>query len=364
MTVYGVPVIGRIAELPAIAAERGADIEGIAVPSATAIEMERMLALAQETEARIQVLPSLAEITSGKASLRLRSIRLEDLLNRPPSTEGDGADLSCLSNRTVLVTGGAGSIGSELCRQLIESGPKRVIALDNNETGIFQLERDLVGARPSALVTVLSDITDVDRMRRVFERYHPDVVFHAAAYKHVPMLEAHPYEAVFVNVVGTQNLCNLACTAGCERFIFISTDKAVEPKNALGYSKRIGELLLQAHGSNKQGKGTRFSSVRFGNVIGSRGSALPEFIRQIDEGGPVTVTHEDAERYFMTIPEAVSLVIRAGTLAGRSPIFMLDMGEPIRISELVRRLIRLRGLRVGKDIDIEYTGLWPGEKMT
>jgi FlaA1/EpsC-like NDP-sugar epimerase len=207
---------------------------------------------------------------------------------------------------------------------------------------------------------VLGDITDGDNVARVFQRHQPDIVFHAAAYKHVPMLEAHPDQAVYVNVHGTLNLCSAAAEQGCERFVFISTDKAVHPVNVLGFSKRIGELVVRAHNNER----SVFCSVRFGNVVGSRGSALPEFIRQIDAGGPVTVTHPDVERYFMTIPEAVSLVIQAGAFATGGELFMLDMGQPIKIAALVQRIIRLRGLRIGKDIEIVYTGLRPGEKLT
>jgi FlaA1/EpsC-like NDP-sugar epimerase len=210
------------------------------------------------------------------------------------------------------------------------------------------------------LVPVLGDVTDPDKLERLFRRHQPDIVFHAAAYKHVPMLEAHPDQGVYVNVQGTLNLCGAAVRHGCERFVFVSTDKAVHPVNVLGFSKRIGEMIVRAHTSER----TIFCSVRFGNVVGSRGSALPEFIRQIDAGGPVTVTHPDVERYFMTIPEAVSLVIQAGAFAGGGELFMLDMGRPIKIADLVQRIIRLRGLRVGKDIEIVYTGLRPGEKLT
>jgi FlaA1/EpsC-like NDP-sugar epimerase len=317
------------------------------------------------TDARIQILPSHAEVLAGRtSSMQLHDINLNNLLDRIPSSEGLQNTLvrETIEDRVVLVTGAAGSIGSEICRQLIALGPKQVVALDNNETGLFHLHREL-SAMPHGeiLKPVLTSVTAEPKVRQVFARYQPDVVFHAAAYKHVPILQDHVDEAVFVNVKGTLNVCKYALDYGCERFLFVSTDKAVDPVNALGFSKRIGELLARAH---QDGGGTIFCSVRFGNVIGSRGSALPEFVRQIDEGGPVTVTHPDVERYFMTIPEAVSLMIQAGALATGGELFMLDMGKPVKIGDLVKRLIRLRGLRVGHDIAIEYTGLRPGEKLT
>lgn len=207
---------------------------------------------------------------------------------------------------------------------------------------------------------MLADVTEPKKLTQIFERYRPDVIFHAAAYKHVPMLESYPEEAVFVNVLGTANLCRAAAENGAERFVFVSTDEAVQPTNVLGFSKRVGELIVRAYRDSQ----TVFCSVRFGNVVGSRGSALPEFVRQIDAGGPVTVTHPDVERYFMTISEAVSLVIRAGADARGGELLMLDMGKPIKIADIIRRTIRVRGLRVGKDIQLQYTGLRPGEKLT
>jgi FlaA1/EpsC-like NDP-sugar epimerase len=363
MQIHGVPVLGRTNDLPYIVKRYDIDIIAIAIPSASIRELDHILELAQATDARIQILPSQAEVLSGRSSsLRLRDIDLDSLLDRIPSTEVLQGDVisSSVRDRVVLVTGGAGSIGSELCRQLVTLGPAKVIVLDNNETGLFHLMNELSTGDEGLLIPVLASITDDRKLGRVFKRYSPDIVFHAAAYKHVPMLEEHTDEAVAVNVVGTLNVCQWAVRSRCQRFVFISTDKAVHPVNALGYSKRIGELLTRSH----QHSGPIFCSVRFGNVIGSRGSALPEFVRQIDAGGPVTVTHPDAERFFMTIPEAVSLVIQAATLAKGGELFMLDMGEPIKIGDLVKRLIRWRGLRVGKDIEVIYTGLRPGEKLT
>jgi len=361
--VHDVPVLGTIDQLPALVAEHSIDIVGVAIPSASTKQMDRLLGLAQQTSARIQVLPSSGELMTGQAPIRLRDVNLGDLLNRVPVTNTEQLDLveSVATDRVVLVTGAAGSIGSELCRQLMQLRPAVLLAVDNNETGLFYLERDIRElGDASRLVSILGDITDLGKMAHIFRARRPDVIFHAAAYKHVPMLERHPEESVFVNVQGTLNLCRLAADHRAQRFVFVSTDKAVHPLNALGFSKRIGELVTKAH----QGLGPIYCSVRFGNVVGSRGSALPEFVRQIDAGGPVLVTHPDVERYFMTIPEAVSLLIQASALASGGELFMLDMGDPVKIADVVKRIIRVRGLRVGVDIQIRYTGLRPGEKLT
>ncbi|HEX8919606.1 MAG TPA: nucleoside-diphosphate sugar epimerase/dehydratase, partial [Chloroflexota bacterium] len=362
-SIHGISVLGTIDDLPRIVPEFEVDIVAVAIPSASVHEVERILAIARDTDARIQILPSPAEVMMGDSSMRLRDINLDDLLDRVP----DRAALerpevqSTLRDKVILVTGARGSIGFELCRQLLSLTPARVVALDNNETGLFYLKRELSHDPNKALLSlVLGDVTDEHKMERIFRRYKPVVVFHAAAYKHVGMLEDHPEEAVFTNVIGTLNLCRAAARNECERFVFISTDKAVQPANVLGFSKRIGEFVVRAH----QDTETVFCAVRFGNVVGSRGSALPEFIHQIDAGGPVKVTHPDVERYFMTIPEAVSLVIQAGAFARGGELFMLDMGEPIKIRDLAERIIRLRGLRVGKDVHLEYTGLQPGEKLS
>jgi FlaA1/EpsC-like NDP-sugar epimerase len=361
MQIHGLPVLGTIEELPRIVVEHEIDTVAIAVPSASTKELDRIVGIAQESSARIQIVPIRSAIMTPNGPLRLRDIDLDELLNRPPHASVADVARESLHNRTVLVTGARGSIGFELCKQILQLSPARVIALDNNETGLFYLQRELSAhIEDTTLVPVLADITDSERLGQAFQRYRPDVVFHAAAYKHVPMLEAQPQEAVFVNVLGTFNLCRLAAQSTCERFVFVSTDKAVRPVSVLGFSKRIGELTVRAHQSDS----TIFCSVRFGNVVGSRGSALPEFVLQIDAGGPVTVTHPDAERFFMTIPEAASLVIQAGAFARGGELFMLDMGVPVKVVDLVKRIIRLRGLRIGKDIEIVFTGLRPGERLT
>lgn len=360
--IHNIPVLGTIDRLPEIVAEKDIDLIGVSIPSASTKELDRILELAQQTKARIQVLPTIGEILTQEAPLRLRDINLGDLLDRTPSTRTDTRRIGrMIEDRVVLVTGAAGSIGSELCRQIMTFGPAKLVAVDNNETGLFYVERDLGELENrSAAHVVLADVSNLRKLSKVFEETQPDIVFHAAAYKHVPMLEAFPDESVFVNVAGTFNLCQLASEFNCERFVFVSTDKAVHPVNALGFSKRIGELITRAH----HGRGPVYCCVRFGNVMGSRGSALPEFIRQIDAGGPVLVTHPDVERYFMTIPEAVNLVIQAGAMAAGGEIFMLDMGEPVKMLDLAQRIIRMRGLRIGVDIEIRFTGLRPGEKLT
>lgn len=360
--IHNVPVLGTIDRLPEIAAAEDADLIGVAIPSASTKELNRILELAQRTTARIQVLPTMGEILTHEAPLRLRDINLDDLLNRTPNTETKRHLIRpAIEDRVVLVTGAAGSIGSELCRQILTYRPAKLVALDNNETELFYLQRDLAEFdNRDAVDVVLGDVTDLQKLANVFEHRRPAVVFHAAAYKHVPMLESYPEESIFVNVQGTLNLCRLTVEFGCERFVFVSTDKAVHPVNALGFSKRLGELITRAH----QNRGPIFCCVRFGNVMGSRGSALPEFVRQIDGGGPVLVTHPEVERYFMTIPEAVNLVIQAGAMACGGEIFMLDMGEPVKIVDLAKRIIRMRGLRIGVDIEIQFTGLRLGEKMT
>jgi FlaA1/EpsC-like NDP-sugar epimerase len=361
--IHNVPVVGTIEQLPAIAQTYEIDIIGVAIPSASTKQLDRILRLAHTTNCRIQVLPTWGEIMARETPLRLRDVNLNDLLDRPPKSDQSEFDRATdiIRDRVVLVTGAAGSIGSELCRQIALLGPRMLVVLDNNETGLFDLERGLIenGLR-SPYRMVLGDITDMAKLERVFADVRPQVIFHAAAYKHVPILEAHPEEAIFVNVQGTLNLCSVAAESKVERFVFISTDKAVHPVNVLGFSKRLGELIIRTH-ADAPGV---FCSVRFGNVIGSRGSALPEFVRQIDAGGPVLVTHPEAERYFMTIPEAVNLVIQASALANGGEIFMLDMGTPVRIDDLAKRIIRMKGLRVGADIEVVYTGLRPGEKLT
>lgn len=293
----------------------------------------------------------------------LHSLDLIALLEREIVSFQEPEIFAALKEQVILVTGAAGSIGSELCRQLLSYGPKAIIALDMNETGLFDLAES-VHAHPNAacLQVSIGDITDMEGLTRLFAREKPGIVFHAAAYKHVPLLEQFPYQAVRTNVLGTYRLCGLAQEYGVKRFVFISTDKAAEPVNVMGASKRIGEMIVQAHARADRGT-TCFCAVRFGNVIGSRGSVVPVFTRQIAEGGPITVTDPEATRYFMTIPEACGLVILTAATANKGGIYLLDMGEAVRIIDLARKMIHLQGLAENRDIQIVYTGLRPGERQ-
>jgi FlaA1/EpsC-like NDP-sugar epimerase len=268
-----------------------------------------------------------------------------------------------LAHKTVLVTGAGGSIGAELCRQIARIGAGRIVLVDNAEPPLFDIERELVGERGfSAALPVLADVGYRTKLRQVFEKYRPHVVFHAAAYKHVPLLEANPLEAVRNNVLTTKTLADIAVEFETQRFVLVSTDKAAQPKNLLGQSKAIGEWIVQAYGS-REDVATRFVAVRFGNVLGSSGSVIPIFRRQIERGGPVTVTHKDMTRYFMTIPEAVSLIVQAGAMGGRGHVYVLDMGEPVSIYELAENMIRLSGKVPERDVAIRITGVRPGEKL-
>ncbi len=290
-------------------------------------------------------------------------VNLADLLEREVVPLHSEEAYSILGEQVVLVTGAAGSIGSELCRQLLNYKPGTLIALDTNETGLFDLAQSLrLHPLASRLLVRIGDVTDVKSMERLFDGKRPQVIFHAAAYKHVPLLEQHPDQAVRTNALGTYHFCRLAQEYCVERFVFVSTDKAADPKSVLGASKRVGEMVIQAMAKSTGGK-TRFCSVRFGNVIGSRGSVVPIFSQQIEQGGPVTVTDARTTRYFMTIPEACGLVILTATLAEQGELYLLDMGNPIRIVDIAKRMVQARGLRVGRDIPISYIGLRPGERL-
>jgi FlaA1/EpsC-like NDP-sugar epimerase len=360
--VQGKPVLAAISDIPAVVSQCDVDLIAIAIPSASSERISQIIELAQQTPASVKILPGLNEIAIGH-SRNLREVNVADLLGRQAISLRASEATRALSGKTILVTGAAGSIGSELCRQLLNLPNVTVVALDNNETGLFDLaegiEDRLAQERLHARV---GDITDETRMARLFETVRPHIVFHAAAYKHVPMLEEYPDQAIRVNVFGTYQLCMLARSNNVEQFVFISTDKAAAPINVLGASKRLGELIVQALASGEESR-TRFCAVRFGNVIGSRGSVVPTFMRQIERGGPVTVTDPDTTRYFMTIPEACGLVILTSTLEGNGALYLLDMGEPVRIADVATKMIRLRGLRVDKDISVVFTGLRPGEKL-
>ncbi len=367
MLVHGCKVLGDRRAILDIVARQAVDLIVLAMYNIDGENFRQILDICEMTPAVIKVLPNVFELLRSTAGLPpIRNVTTADLLGRKPVEIDRNACARVLAGKTVLVTGAAGSIGSELCRQVVEFGPARLIMVDNNESGLHDLFVSLEPLNPvpdsaGRVVPIVADVTNATKMWFVYERYKPQVVFHAAAYKHVPLMEEHPDEAVRVNVTGTRVVADLAVRHGAERFVLVSTDKAVNPSSVMGATKRLAELLTVLSGAGRSG--TRCTAVRFGNVLGSRGSVVPIFERQIDRGGPVTVTHPQMTRYFISIPEAVSLVIQAAALTEGGDIFMLDMGQRINIDSLARRLIRLRGLRPEVDIPIVYTGVRPGEKM-
>jgi FlaA1/EpsC-like NDP-sugar epimerase len=313
----------------------------------------------------VKTLPGLFELIEGDVDLtgQIRPVQVEDVLGREPVEVDLDAVAGYLRGQTVLVSGAGGTIGAELCRQIARVGPARLVLVDNSETALFEIERELVGERDfSAGIPVLADAKERKKMREVFERYRPDVVFHAAAYKHVPLLEANPLESVRNNVVATRAIADVAVEFEARRFVLVSTDKAANPKTIMGQSKLLCEWIVAAYGARIDVE-TRFVAVRFGNVLNSSGSVIPIFRRQIERGGPVTVTHPEMTRYFMTIPEAVSLVVQAGALADGGRVFVLDMGEPVKILDLADKMIRLSGKEPGRDVAIEFVGVRAGEKL-
>ena len=358
----GVPIAGDRHTIVKNAETYKIDKIFIALPKLSAKELKPILDICKQTDCEIQKVAGIYQLLNGEVSVsQLRKITIEDLLGREPVKIDLDKILGYVQGRVVMVTGGSGSIGSELCRQIITKKPKKLIILDIYENSTYILQRELMRTRPDLdFEVIIASVRDVERMRGIFEQFHPEIIFHAAAYKHVPLMEACPNEAVKNNVLGTYNMVKLADEYGVKRFIQISTDKAVNPTNIMGASKRICEMIIQSY--NKRSK-TEYVAVRFGNVLGSNGSVVPLFKQQIEEGGPITVTHPDIIRYFMTIPEAVSLVLMAGAYAKGGEIFVLDMGEPVRIMDLAKNMIRLAGLREGEDIDIEIIGLRPGEKL-
>jgi len=373
--IMGVKVLGTLADLPHVLRERKPDEVLIAMPSVSGEVRRRIVETAQESRIPVKTLPGLYELISGDLGLagQIRPVQVEDVLGREQVEVDFEQVAGYLQGHTVLVTGAGGSIGSELCRQIARVGPSRLILVDNAETALFEIERELVAERDfTPAVPKLVDVKDRKALKReVFEKYRPTVVFHAAAYKHVPLMETHPLESVRNNVVATRTVAELAAEFDVERFVLISTDKAVNPKTVMGQSKALCEWIVEALG-HRRDVPTRFVAVRFGNVLNSSGSVIPTFRKQIERGGPVTVTHPEMTRYFMTIPEAVSLVVQAGAIGGRGQVFVLDMGEPVRIVDLAQNMIRLSGKEprlpgqeVGgaRDIRIQYVGSRPGEKI-
>src|SRR5712691_126203 len=358
----GVRVLGTLDDLPHLIRNNKPDEILIAIPSASGELRARVVDLAGEVP--VKTLPGLHELIAGDLNLttQIRPIQVEDVLGREPVETDFDSIASYLRDETVLVTGAGGSIGSALCRQISRIEPARLILVDDAETALFEIERELVDRGFTAAHPVLADAKNHAKMRQVLERFRPGVVFHAAAYKHVPMLEANPVEAVRNNVLATKVVAEVAAEFGVARFVLISSDKAANPQNMLGQSKALGEWIVEAYG-HRSDIPTRFVAVRFGNVLNSSGSVIPIFRRQIERGGPVRVTHPEMTRYFMTIPEAVSLVVQAGAIGGRGDVFVLDMGDPIKIVDLARNMIRLSGKEPERDVAIEFVGARPGEKL-
>jgi FlaA1/EpsC-like NDP-sugar epimerase len=365
LRVHGIRVLGTTDELAHILRDNRPDELLIAIPSADGEVRRRVVEVARDEGIPVKTLPGLYELISGDSNLaaQIRPVQVEDVLGRA-QVEVDLEEVAAyLTDQTVLVTGAGGSIGAELCRQIARGRPARLVLVENGETALFEIERELLDERSfSAAIPVLADVCNRAKMRQVFERYRPTVVFHAAAYKHVPLMEANPLESVRNNALATKAIADVAVEFGADRFVLVSTDKAVNPKTVMGQSKALCEWIVEAYGSRGD-VSTRFVAVRFGNVLGSSGSVIPIFRRQIAKGGPVTVTHPDMTRYFMTIPEAASLVVQASAIGGEGDIFVLDMGEPVRILDLARNMIRLSGKEPDRDVPIEFVGARPGEKL-
>ncbi|NLK08220.1 MAG: polysaccharide biosynthesis protein [Firmicutes bacterium] len=360
--IYGVRVIGTTKDLPSILKERRIDEVIIAMPSAPGTVIRRIMNICNKAQVKTTTLPAIFELVSGNVSINhLRSVKLEDLLKREPVRIANDEIAQYLTGKRVLVTGGAGSIGSEICRQVAKFHPAFIAVFEHCENSLYRLELEMKKKHPDVtFLPVMGSIQDAARVDQVFGSLRPQVIFHAAAHKHVPMMEYNPCEAVKNNVFGTRTVAKTADKYQAARFVLISTDKAVNPTNVMGATKRAAEMVMQDMDKHSQ---TRFMAVRFGNVLGSDGSVVPLFRKQIQEGGPVTVTHPDVTRYFMTIPEACQLVLQAGALGEGGEVMLLDMGEPTKIKDLAEDLIRFSGLEPGRDIEIEYIGLRPGEKL-
>jgi FlaA1/EpsC-like NDP-sugar epimerase len=360
--IQNLPVLGSLDAVPLLARQYAVEDILIAMPTAPGSVVREVVRRAHESSLTTQIVPGIFEIISGRKSVNaLRKVKIEDLLRRESITTDLDQVASLVTGRTVLVTGAGGSIGSELVRQVSTLNPERVIVLGRGENSVFELMQEVSHAFPGVTYSpVIADVRDRRRMHRIMHSYRPFSVFHAAAHKHVPLMEQNVAEAVLNNVLGTRNVVNLSAEVDAEHFVLVSTDKAVRPTSVMGATKRIAELVVH-HAASHQLSG--YVSVRFGNVLGSRGSVVPTFIKQISTGGPVTITHPDMTRYFMTIPEAVQLVLQAAAMGEHGEVFVLDMGEPVRVVDLAADLIRLSGLEVNRDIEIRYTGLRPGEKL-
>lgn len=359
---HNIKIVGTRADIVRAAKEYKVEEIVFAIPTAEIKERKSILALCQQTGCKLKILPGIYQLANGEVKIqKIRDVDVQDLLGRDSVNVDLSQIAGYLQDKTVLVTGGGGSIGSELCRQIAQHSPRRLIIFDIYENNAYDIQQELLRTYPELdLVTLIGSVRDTERVELVFRRYRPEIVFHAAAHKHVPLMEDSPNEAIKNNVFGTYHVAQAADRFGASTFVLISTDKAVNPTNVMGASKRICEMIVQMMANRSK---TKFVAVRFGNVLGSNGSVIPLFKEQIAEGGPVTVTHPDIIRYFMTIPEAVTLVLQAGAYANRGEIFVLDMGEPVRIDDLARNLIRLSGFTPDVDIEVKYTGLRPGEKL-
>ena len=363
----GLRILGNRNKIEEIVTKEEIDMIVIAISSINAKNKKEIVEICKKTKVKTKIVPALGEMIEGKASIKtMRDIDLRDLLGREEIKLDKAGIDSYIKGKTVLVTGGGGSIGSELCRQISKFDPSLLLILDNYENNAYEIENELNRNKPNLNKrTIIATVREKDRLKEIFEEYKPEVVFHAAAHKHVPLMEFSPSEAIKNNARGTLNVAELALEYEVEKFVLISTDKAVNPTNIMGATKRLCEMVIQGMQaeSKKLGKKTEFAAVRFGNVLGSNGSVIPLFKKQIAAGGPVTLTHENITRYFMLIPEAVQLVLQAGAFATGGEIFVLDMGEPVKIYDLARDLIRLSGFEPDKDIEIKVTGLRPGEKL-
>lgn len=358
----GVPIVGGRDKILDAVSQYGVEEIIYAIPSSDTKNKKEILDICKESGCKLLTLPGIYQMINGEVSVsKLKEVEIEDLLGREPIQINTEEVLDYVSGKVVMVTGGGGSIGSELCRQIAGHSPKQLIIVDIYENNAYEIQQELLRKYPKLnLVVLIASVRNTNRINAIFKKYRPNIVYHAAAHKHVPLMEVSPNEAIKNNVFGTYKTAQAADKYGAEKFVLISTDKAVNPTNIMGASKRICEMVVQMM---NQISNTNFVAVRFGNVLGSNGSVIPLFKKQIAEGGPVTVTHPDIIRYFMTIPEAVSLVLQAGAYAKGGEIFVLDMGEPVKIVDLAKNLIKLSGYKVGEDIEIKFTGLRPGEKM-
>lgn len=362
LQIRGIPVVGNRYDIPNAVKDYKVDQIFVALPTAVPKERKEIIEICQGTSAQIKVLPGIFQLLNGEVTAsKMRDVEIDDLLGRDPITINQCEIFDMIAGKTILVTGGGGSIGSELCRQIAQHAPNRLIVFDIYENNVYDLQQELIKELPNLNADYLiGSVRNEHRLDRVFETYRPDMVFHAAAHKHVPLMEMSPNEAIKNNVFGTYNTARMADKYGTDTFVLISTDKAVNPTNIMGASKRLCEMVIQMMSRHSK---TKFVAVRFGNVLGSNGSVVQLFKKQIAQGGPLTVTHPDIIRYFMTIPEAVQLVLQAGAYAKGGEIFILDMGEPVKIMDLAHNMIRLSGYTPDEDIKIKITGLRPGEKL-